>query len=327
MDAPASFQTLYDLIESDLSQTDHLIQTRLHADVELINTISSHIIAGGGKRIRPLLVLLTAHALGPCTAQHHLTAAIIELIHTATLLHDDVIDASSLRRGKPTANAVFGNTASVLTGDYLYSRAFEMMVDLGDLKVLQILAQASNIIASGELMQLENTRCATLSVQSYLTTIERKTAKLFEAATEIPALLCPHLPHPVYTACKALGAWIGTAFQIVDDILDYTSHASEMGKNQGDDLREGKMTLPLIYALQQATPEGKALITHAIEQGDDTELPAILEIIQDTHALIRAKSMAEQYIAKAYGALDILPQNPYTRALHLTAQLSMARLA
>lgn len=320
------FEAIKQLIQHELEQTDQLIHQRLKSEVELINSLAEHIIDSGGKRIRPVLVLLIAKATGQCQQKHHLTAAIIELIHTATLLHDDVIDTSSLRRGKPTANSIWGNTASVLTGDYLFSRAFEMMVEIQSLKALNILATASNEIATGELMQLSNAHNPELSIKAYLETIEYKTAKLFEAACEVPAVINQASPK-VQHACKRFGTLLGMAFQITDDIIDYTSTSKEMGKNIGDDLSDGKMTLPLIYALETTTFENQAIIRAAVTEGDDSKIEIIRAIILSTDAIDRCKATAEEITHEAMATLDAFAESAVKEGLLALCKLVTKRLS
>jgi octaprenyl-diphosphate synthase len=255
------------LIGMDMLSVDGLINSRLSSGVPLVGQVAEHIIMAGGKRLRPVLLLLMAGALGYKGTDHHKLAAVIEFIHTATLLHDDVVDDSNLRRGRPTANAMFGNPASVLVGDFLYSRAFQMMVECQNLRILDIVAEATNVIAEGEVMQLMNMHDASLDVDAYLRVIRSKTAKLFEASTRLPAVLTQSSA-AVESACAQYGQALGTAFQVIDDVLDYDGDAALMGKNLGDDLREGKATLPLIVAMQRGNPAQCALVKHAIEQGD-----------------------------------------------------------
>ncbi len=309
------------LIAADMSEVDRVIAQRLDSGVPLVGTVSQYIISAGGKRIRPALLLLMAGAIGYNHPQRFNLAAIVEFIHTATLLHDDVVDESTLRRGRPTANESFGNPASVLVGDFLYSRAFQMMVDTGEMRVMEILADATNVIAEGEVMQLMNMHDANLDEAGYLRVIRSKTAKLFEASTRLAAIM-KKAPTALENACAEYGQALGTAFQVVDDVLDYDGDATELGKNLGDDLREGKNTLPLIIAMQRATPGQSDLIKHAIENGDISALSDIIAIVKSTGALEATRSAANAEAQRAIAALEHLPANPYREALHtLAAQL------
>ncbi|MDO4970201.1 MAG: polyprenyl synthetase family protein, partial [Comamonadaceae bacterium] len=263
---------------------DRVIAQRLTTSVPLIGQISQYIIAAGGKRLRPALLLMVSNALGNADQRKYSLAAVVELIHTATLLHDDVVDESTMRRGRPTANESFGNPASVLVGDFLHTRSFQMMVEAGNMRILQVLSDATNVIAEGEVQQLINTHDASLDMTGYLHVIRSKTAKLFEASTQIAAILADASAE-VEAACATFGQALGTAFQIIDDVLDYDGDAQEMGKNLGDDLREGKCTLPLIIAMQRASADDAQLIRHAIEQGSTDQLQAILHIVKTTGAL------------------------------------------
>ncbi len=304
-----------------MSEVDRVIAQRLDSGVPLVGTVSQYIISAGGKRIRPALLLLMAGAIGYNHPQRFNLAAIVEFIHTATLLHDDVVDESTLRRGRPTANESFGNPASVLVGDFLYSRAFQMMVDTGEMRVMEILADATNVIAEGEVMQLMNMHDANLDEAGYLRVIRSKTAKLFEASTRLAAIMTK-APTTLENACAEYGQALGTAFQVVDDVLDYDGDATELGKNLGDDLREGKNTLPLIIAMQRATPGQSDLIKHAIENGDISALSDIVAIVKSTGALEATRSAANAEAQRAIAALEHLPANPYREALHtLAAQL------
>jgi octaprenyl-diphosphate synthase len=275
--------------------------------------------------VRPALLLLVAGALGYQGEQHFNLAAVVEFIHTATLLHDDVVDESTLRRGRPTANESFGNPASVLVGDFLYSRAFQMMVDSGQMRVMEILAEATNVIAEGEVLQLMNMHDASLDEAGYLRVIRSKTAKLFEASTQLAAVIS-HSSPKIENACAEYGQAIGTAFQVIDDVLDYDGDAHELGKNLGDDLREGKNTLPLIVAMQRGTPEQTALIRHAIEHGEVDGLSDIVEIVRTTGALDATRQAAQAEAQRAINSLHVLPDNHYKAALHdLAAQLLSRR--
>jgi len=304
-----------------MAEVDLVIAQRLDSGVPLVGTVSQYIISAGGKRIRPALLLLMAGALGYSGTQRHNLAAVVEFIHTATLLHDDVVDESTLRRGRPTANESFGNPASVLVGDFLYSRAFQMMVDAGDMRVMEVLAEATNVIAEGEVLQLMNMHDASLDEVDYLRVIRSKTAKLFEASTRLAAILAKSSPQ-VEAACAAYGQALGTAFQVIDDVLDYDGDAAELGKNLGDDLREGKNTLPLIIAMQRGTPEQRKIIQLAIENGEMHTLSEIVDIVRLTGALEATRVAASDEAERAIAALTLLPAGPYRDALHdLAAQL------
>jgi octaprenyl-diphosphate synthase len=302
------------LIGMDMLSVDGLINSRLSSGVPLVGQVAEHIIMAGGKRLRPVLLLLMAGALGYKGTDHHKLAAVIEFIHTATLLHDDVVDDSNLRRGRPTANAMFGNPASVLVGDFLYSRAFQMMVECQNLRILDIVAEATNVIAEGEVMQLMNMHDASLDVDAYLRVIRSKTAKLFEASTRLPAVLTQSSA-AVETACAQYGQALGTAFQVIDDVLDYDGDAALMGKNLGDDLREGKATLPLIVAMQRGNPAQCALVKHAIEQGDVAALADIVHIVRETGAMQATREAASAEAQLALNALRVLPDSLYKEAL------------
>lgn len=304
-----------------MREVDIVIAQRLTTSVPLIAQISQYIIAAGGKRLRPALLLLIAGALGHQAKSKYILAAVVELIHTATLLHDDVVDESTLRRGRATANETFGNPASVLVGDFLHTRSFQMMVEVGSMRVLQILSDATNVIAEGEVQQLINTHDASLNEAGYLHVIRSKTAQLFEASAQLAAVLADAKPE-VEQACAAYGQALGTAFQIIDDVLDYTGNAQEMGKNLGDDLREGKCTLPLIAAMQRGNAEQAAIVRNAIEQGSTDQLDAVVEIVRSTGALDVARAAAHAEALRAIDALASLPSNAYTASLlQLASQL------
>jgi octaprenyl-diphosphate synthase len=296
-----------------METVDAVIRARLNSDVVLIRTIGEYIIGAGGKRMRPVLLLLVAQALGYKGNHHHLMAAAVEFIHTATLLHDDVVDESDLRRGRGTANAVFGNAASVLVGDYLYSRAFEMMVDVDSMRIMQIMSGATTVIAEGEVLQLLNIHDPDVSEARYLQVVRFKTAKLFEAAAEAGAVLAG-ASSVQQEAAAAYGRHIGTAFQLVDDVLDYNGDVGALGKNVGDDLREGKPTLPLIRVLEVGTPEQKQLVREAIEKGE-ADFDAVARAIQQTGALEHASRCAVAEAALARQAIEILPDSPARQAL------------
>ena len=296
-----------------METVDAVIRSRLNSDVVLIRTIGEYIISAGGKRMRPVLLLLVAQALGYRGSHHHLMAAAVEFIHTATLLHDDVVDESDLRRGRGTANAVFGNTASVLVGDYLYSRAFEMMVDVDSMRIMQIMSGATTVIAEGEVLQLLNIHDPDVSEARYLQVVRFKTAKLFEAAAEAGAVLAGASPAE-QEAAAAYGRHIGTAFQLVDDVLDYNGDVGALGKNVGDDLREGKPTLPLIRVLEIGTPAQKQLVRDAIEKGE-ADFDAVARAIQETGALEHASQCAVAEAALARQAIETLPDSAARQAL------------
>lgn len=305
--APApSRATEPDPMALEMRRVDEVIQRRLQSEVGLIEQIGHYIVGAGGKRIRPRLVLLFAQALGYHGNHHYELAATVEFIHTATLLHDDVVDESMLRRGRPTANAVFGNAASVLVGDFLYSRAFEMMVSVGDLRVLEVLAEATNVIAEGEVLQLMNMHQPDVALESYLQVIRYKTAKLFEASARLGAVLAA-APPEVEEACASYGRALGTAFQLVDDLLDYQGDTSTLGKNVGDDLREGKPTLPLLAAMQRGTPEERQLIRDAIEHGEVQRLGDIVAIVHRTGALEVTRQAALREAEAARDSVASLP--------------------
>jgi octaprenyl-diphosphate synthase len=302
------------LISDDMREVDQVIAQRLSSGVPLVGEVSRYIISAGGKRLRPSILLLMCGALGYQQPDRFNLAAVIEFIHTATLLHDDVVDASSLRRGRATANEIFGNPASVLVGDFMYSRAFQMMVETRQMRIMEILAEATNIIAEGEVMQLVNMHDASLDEANYLRVIRSKTAKLFEASTRIAAILAEASP-ALEEACAAYGQALGTAFQVIDDVLDYDGSVAEMGKNLGDDLREGKSTLPLIIAMQRGTPEQCAVIQHAIEHGEVERIQEIIDIVKSTGALDATRKAAASEAQRAIEATKALPANTYSNGL------------
>jgi len=312
------------LARDDMQAVDQLISTSLESDVALVSQVSQYIVTSGGKRLRPLLVLLAANALGYGGKQHVRSAAIIEFIHTATLLHDDVVDGSARRRGKETANTVFGNQASVLVGDFLYSRAFQMMVDIDSMRVMQILADATNTIAAGEVMQLMSVHDPDTTEEAYRRIIYRKTARLFEAGAQIAAVLANRDPGDE-AAMISYGQNLGTAFQLVDDVLDYNASAEKLGKNLGDDLAEGKATLPLIYAMQQGSADDKALIRNAIMEGGLDQLDEITAIIESTGALQYTAARAQEAADSAIAALSDVPDSDYKQALIAIADFSVQR--
>ena len=308
-----------------MQQVDETIRRRLDSSVPLVGQVASYIISAGGKRLRPVLLMLMCRALACTHPQRHTLAAVVEFIHTATLLHDDVVDESTLRRGRATANEVFGNPASVLVGDFLYSRAFQMMVESQNMRVMQVLANATNVIAEGEVLQLMNMHDATLDEQGYLRVIRSKTAKLFEASCRLAAILADAPPR-IEAACTEYGQSLGTAFQVIDDVLDYDGDAGEMGKNLGDDLREGKATLPLILAMKLGDEGDAAVVRRAIETGSTAELPRIIEIVRRTGALERTRVAAAAQAERAVEAARALPPNEYTNSLiELAAQLLQRR--
>ena len=297
-----------------MRDVDAVIARRLDSGVPLVGTVSRYIISAGGKRLRPALLLLTCGALGYSGDQRFNLAAVVEFIHTATLLHDDVVDDSALRRGSATANETFGNPASVLVGDFLYSRAFQMMVEVRNMQIMQVLADATNVIAEGEVLQLMNMHNASLDEVEYLHVIRSKTAKLFEASARVGAILAGASPE-LEEASAQYGQALGTAFQVIDDVLDYTGDATVMGKNLGDDLREGKATLPLISAMQRGTPSQKAIIRSAIETGASGMLQRVLEIVTETGALEFSRQAAAHEAQRAMVAASRLPSGPHAACL------------
>lgn len=322
--SPESNPTLQalSLVGADMREVDRVIQERLHSEVELIGQVARYIISAGGKRVRPALLLLMCGALDCEHPQRHSMAAVVEFIHTATLLHDDVVDESTLRRGRSTANEVFGNAASVLVGDFLYTRAFQMMVAPGNLRILDVLAEATNVIAEGEVWQLMNMHDATLDEAGYLRVIRAKTAKLFEASARLAAILAG-ADAELEARCADYGQALGAAFQVVDDVLDYEGNAAELGKNLGDDLREGKMTLPLICTLRHCTPAQAGVIRDAIEQGNTERLDDIIQIVRSCGGLSDARRTAQAEAQRAVDAALALPVNQWSKAL---VQLASALL-
>ena len=298
----------------DMHRVDDVIRLRLASNVAMIDQIAHYIISAGGKRIRPMLVLLFSSALGFSGQERFELAATVEFIHTATLLHDDVVDESALRRGRQTANALFGNAASVLVGDFVYSRAFQMMVSANRMRVLEVLADATNVIAEGEVLQLMNMHDPDLSVDDYLRVIRFKTAKLFEASARIGSMLA-EAGAAVEESCAAYGRSLGTSFQLIDDLLDYEGSTTQLGKNVGDDLREGKPTLPLLLAMERGTSAERELIRHAIEHGEVARLPEIVEIVRHTGAIAATRDAARGEAEKAEAALDVLPPSTFKEAL------------
>jgi len=308
----------------DMAAVNQLIHSRLSSEVALINQMGHYIVNSGGKRLRPLLVLLSARAVDYQGTQHVDLAAIIEFIHTATLLHDDVVDASEMRRGKETANAVWGNEASVLVGDFLYSRAFQMMVEVGDMRVMEIMSTGTNVIAEGEVLQLLNCGDASTTEARYLEVIHFKTAKLFEAACQLGAVISGS-DAATEKAMADYGMYIGTAFQLIDDVLDYSATSEEMGKNIGDDLAEGKPTLPLIYAMRNGSPAEAAVIRDAIENGGRDNIDAVIETIHSNGALTYTANAARIEAEKAVAAISRLPSSPYRDAMITLAEYSVNR--
>jgi len=315
---------LKQLLAPDMAAVDAVIRARLHSEVALINQIGEYIVNSGGKRLRPALVLLSAQAFGYRGRHHHDLAAVVEFIHTATLLHDDVVDESELRRGRETANALFGNAASVLVGDFLYSRAFQMMVEVGEMRVMQVLSDATNVIAEGEVLQLLNCHDADVDVANYMRVIHCKTAKLFEAAMRLGAIISGASAADEAAAAK-YGMHLGTAFQLIDDVLDYSADEAVTGKHLGDDLAEGKPTLPLIHAMQTGTAEQAAVVRAAIEQGDATRLGEVQAIIQATGALDFTRRQALQEAEAACAAISSFADTQFKRALLELAHFAATR--
>jgi octaprenyl-diphosphate synthase len=321
---PASQNNIISTIAADMEAVNDVIRQRLHSEVALVNQIAEYIISAGGKRIRPVLVLLVANAYSYKGAAHHELAAVVEFIHTATLLHDDVVDESSLRRGRATANALFGNAASVLVGDFLYSRAFQMMVSLNNMRIMSILSDATNVIAEGEVLQLLNMHDPDVTQDSYLQVIRSKTAKLFEAAAELGALVAGANDEQI-AAAGEYGRSLGTAFQLIDDVLDYAGDASEIGKNVGDDLREGKPTMPLIYLMEHGTEEQRQLVRSCIETGDEQHFDAILSAITSSGALDYTRREAQKAAQRAIAAIAAMPDSRYKDSLLQLARFAVDR--
>jgi octaprenyl-diphosphate synthase len=307
-----------------MQAVDRVIRDRLHSEVVLVRQVSEYIINSGGKRLRPVLVILSSGCFAYKGQARHELAAVVEFIHTATLLHDDVVDESDLRRGNQTANALFGNAASVLVGDFLYSRAFQMMVSVNNMRVMQILSDATNIIAEGEVLQLLNCHDADIDEENYLKVIRYKTAKLFEAAARLGAVIGGGSPQQE-EAMAQYGMHLGTAFQLVDDVLDYSGNSEETGKNIGDDLAEGKPTLPLLYAMKNGTPEQATAIRHAIEHGGLDGFQTVLKAIADTGALQYTREQARREIDIAKAALNVLPDSKHKSALIQLADFAVDR--
>jgi octaprenyl-diphosphate synthase len=314
------------LVQADLRAVDGVIRSRLKSAVPLVDRIAEHIISGGGKRLRPMLVVLAARACRIENEAHIEAAAFIEFIHTATLLHDDVVDGSSLRRGRDTANRVFGNQASVLVGDFVYSRAFQMMAALARQPVMEVMAEATNVIAEGEVLQLMNARDPDTTEARYLEVIHRKTAKLFEAGAEVAAVLAAVAPE-LRQSLATYGRHLGTAYQLVDDVLDYHSNPKERGKNLGDDLAEGKPTLPLIYALKNGTEAQQAAIREAIRRGGLAQLEPVIAAIEATGGLEYTVELARQQSEQALAALTVLPDSSYKDGLAALARFAVEHTA
>ena len=319
-----SINAIRELAADDMQAVDQCIRERLSSPVVLINQLGHYIIHSGGKRLRPLLATLSARACGASGSDHVTLAAVVEFIHTATLLHDDVVDASEMRRGSETANHIFGNEAAVLVGDFLYSRAFEMMVEVGSMRVMEILSHATNVIAEGEVMQLMNCHDADVDEARYMAVIQSKTAKLFEAACQLGAILGER-PQAEEEALARYGMHLGTAFQLIDDVLDYSADSDVTGKRMGDDLAEGKPTLPLIRAMAAGSPEQAAVIRGAIESGGREQEAAVLEAVRDTGALDYARERAAAETEAAISAVSVLPESPHRQALIDLARFAVGR--
>lgn len=323
--APIDFTSIQHLTESEARAVDQLILQELTSDVVLINQIGHYIINSGGKRLRPMLLLLAAKALGYQQGnQHLLLAAVIEFIHTATLLHDDVIDESDLRRGKDSANAVWGNATSILVGDYLYSRAFEMLVRNNNMRIMQILSKTTTAIAEGEVLQLLNCNNSTITEAKYLQIISRKTAILFSVATQLGAVL-NHASAEIEKNMSDYGQHLGIAFQLIDDALDYTSSKNDLGKNLGDDLAEGKPTLPLIHAIRNGTDAQANIIIEAIKTGDRGSFNEVYDIVKATNGISYTEQRANDEVQKAINALSSLPESKFKNALEQLARFSVQR--
>ncbi|SJM91969.1 octaprenyl diphosphate synthase [Crenothrix polyspora] len=319
-----NFDSIKDLTTTEAKAVDQLIIDELSSDVVLINQMGHYIVGNGGKRLRPMLLLLAGKALGGTTHNHLILAAVIEFIHTATLLHDDVVDESDLRRGKESANAVWGNAASVLVGDYLYSKAFEMMVRTGNMRVMEILSKTTTAIAEGEVLQLLNCNNPETTEAKYLEVIARKTAILFSAATRLSAVISGTSAE-VEAGLAEYGQHLGIAFQLIDDALDYTSSQEELGKNLGDDLSEGKPTLPLIHAIQKGNPSEAKIIIDAIKQGNREAFNEVYAIVQSTQAITYTEQRADEEVDKAINALAVLEESEYKDALIALAKFSVQR--
>lgn len=315
---------IHSCIADDIRTVDGVIRQSLHSEVALVNQVAEYIINSGGKRLRPILVLLSAGLFGNIQAQHHQLAAVVEFIHTATLLHDDVVDESSKRRGQSTANAIFGNAASVLVGDFVYSRAFQMMVSVQNMRVMEVLSNATNVIAEGEVLQLLNVHNADITDDDYLKVIHYKTAKLFEAATQLGAVISNASPEDE-TALSLYGMHLGTAFQLVDDILDLSGNSEKIGKNLGDDLAEGKPTLPLLYAMRNTDAEQSQMIRNAIEQGGLEQLPLVIAAVTSSGALEHVKALAEAEAEMCSKAIGHFPDSAFKQAMLALAEFAVKR--
>jgi octaprenyl-diphosphate synthase len=311
-------------IANDMHAVDAVIRRSLHSEVILVNQVADYIVNSGGKRVRPALVLLSAGAFGNVTSQHQELAAVVEFIHTATLLHDDVVDESAMRRGRATANTLFGNAASVLVGDFIYSRAFQMMVSVQNMRVMEVLAEATNIIAEGEVLQLLNCHDASIKDEAYLKVIHYKTAKLFEAATRLGAII-NNASESDERAMAEYGMRLGTAFQLIDDVLDLSGDSAQIGKNLGDDLAEGKPTLPLLFAMRNGSEHQRTIISHAIEKGGLEELPAVIQAVLETGALDHVRRIAKKEADMGYAAISHLPDSDYLQALRNLADFAVSR--
>ena len=316
--------SIRNLVQKELSATDNLIDDCLHSEIGLIKQLGQHLIHSGGKRLRPLLVLLSARAFGYNGPAHIELAAVIELVHTATLLHDDVVDTSDLRRGKRTANAIWGNAASILVGDFLYSRAFQLMVRVENMRVMQILAQATNVIAEGEILQLLNCKNPDVDENICMEVIRAKTGTLFATATELGAILGKQ-SEAIITAMREYGMHLGIAFQLADDALDYHASSETLGKNKGDDLAEGKITMPLVYALKNGNSAQTNIIRDTIHRAVEMDREQVFAVIESTGAIAYTYELAQQYAKRAIGFLHELPDSPYRSALIALAEFAVAR--
>ncbi|PHM29637.1 octaprenyl diphosphate synthase [Xenorhabdus budapestensis] len=320
-----NLESIIKLTADDMAAVNETILNQLNSDVALINQLGYYIISGGGKRIRPMIAVLAGKALHYEGEKHIKIAALIEFIHTATLLHDDVVDESDMRRGKATANAMYGNAASVLVGDFIYTRSFQMMTDLNSMRVLKLMSDATNVIAEGEVMQLMNCNDPNISEDDYMRVIYSKTARLFEVAAHSPAILSNATPEQE-EALRDYGRYLGTAFQLIDDLLDYNSDDNTLGKNTGDDLNEGKPTLPLLHAMNHGTPEQSALIREAIEKGNGRHLlDTVLTTMKQCGSLDYTRQRAEEEADKAISALQVLDESPYKAALVGLAHIAVQR--
>ncbi|CAQ86132.1 MULTISPECIES: octaprenyl diphosphate synthase [Photorhabdus] len=322
-----NLESIIKLTADDMAAVNEAILSQLNSDVALINQLGYYIISGGGKRIRPIIAILAARALGYQSDKHITVAALIEFIHTATLLHDDVVDESDMRRGKATANATFGNAASVLVGDFIYTRSFQMMTTLNSMRVLKLMSEATNVIAEGEVLQLMNCNDPNISEDDYMRVIYSKTARLFEVAAHSSAIISNATPEQE-TALQDYGRYLGTAFQLIDDLLDYDADSNTLGKNTGDDLNEGKPTLPLLHAMNHGNPEQSQLIRKAIEKGNGRHLlETVLITMKQCGSLEYTRKRAEEEADKAIAALQVLESSPYKQALVGLAHIAVQRLS